>query len=166
MIKHEEPKTITIGEAVREANSEAIVVKHSDPISPAELTTLHEMTKEALIGLIEKVYMAGWGYGNLTGKQLLEMALKTKSEAYEALKLTALTLATNASDWREFHALASFWSDREQGKAMQAIDVTVKHDALDQMSDARLLKLETELARLNGIDALLIEPLPLPLSQQ
>lgn len=84
------------------------------------LAELEAMDRKALFSLLEKVLAAGWGYGKLTGKQLLETALMSKDNAYEALKLTALTLAHNASDWREFHALATFWSERERGKPVGA----------------------------------------------
>jgi hypothetical protein len=90
---------------------------HPNPaLSAPDLSRLEGMTRDELVGLIRKVSQAGWGYGKLTGKELLETALKTKDEAYEALKLTALTLAVNASDWREFNALATFWAEREKGK--------------------------------------------------
>ena len=105
------------------------VEKGTKPATPApappDLSRLEEMGRGELRGLLEKVYQAGWGYGKLTGKELLEMALKTKDEAYEALKLTALTLAVNASEWREFTALATFWAEREKGKPVQSVNATV-----------------------------------------
>jgi len=79
-----------------------------------------DMPRKDLQGLLQRIIQAAWGYGSLTGKELLEMALKTKDEAYEALKLTALTLAVNAGDWREFNALATFWAEREKGKPIGA----------------------------------------------
>jgi hypothetical protein len=91
-------------------------------LTDEQLQKLGEMSREQLIALIEKVSKAGWGYGSLKGKDLLEMALKSKDEAYEALKLTALTLAVSAADWREFVALATFWSEREKGKPTQKLD--------------------------------------------
>ena len=103
-------------------NSENI---HVD-VNPIDLTNLLDMPRHELQKLLQRVSQAGWGYGKLTGKELLETALKTKDEAYEALKLTALTLAINASDWREFNALATFWAEREKGKPSQSVDVTGK----------------------------------------
>ena len=98
----------------------------AEPLAIDTLTQLESMPKDALRSLLERVSMAGWGYGKLTGKELLETALKTKDEAYEALKLTALTLATNAKDWREFHTLATFWSEREKGKPVTPIAVDAR----------------------------------------
>lgn len=90
-----------------------------------QIEGLEKITRPELRMLLQKVLRAGWGYGKLTGKDLLEMALKTKDEAYEALKLTALTLAVNAGDWREFNALATFWAEREKGKPIQSLNAVV-----------------------------------------
>ena len=101
-----------------------------DPTSE-EVAKLEAMDRVELVALVRRIYKAGWGYGKLTGKDLLEMALKTKDEAYEALKLTALTLAHNAKDWREFHALATFWSERERGKPVQSVNANVTIGVLE-----------------------------------
>ena len=98
----------------------------AEGLSLPDLAEFEQMDRKALYSLLQRVSMAGWGYGKLTGKELLETALKTKDEAYEALKLTALTLATNAKDWREFHTLATFWSEREKGKPITPIAVDAR----------------------------------------
>lgn len=113
----------------RQNPQKAVVVAEikTDTLTAEELglDDLENMPRKELKALLQRVIQAGWGYGKLTGKDLMQMALQTKEEAYEALKLTALTLAVNASDWREFNALATFWAEREKGKPKQSIDATV-----------------------------------------
>lgn len=108
-------------------------------LSASDLSRLEGMSREELLALIQKVSKAGWGYGGLKGKDLLEMALKSKEEAYEALKLAALTLATNAGEWREFIALATFWAEREKGKPSQAVEVSGKVGIIQLVLEAQKL---------------------------
>jgi hypothetical protein len=79
------------------------------------------MTREALIELIRSVSNAGWGYKGIKGSELLVAALKTDDENYDDLMLCAIALAKNAADWREFHALATFWAERKKGKPHQSL---------------------------------------------
>jgi hypothetical protein len=120
------PKT---NKAVISANSQSPAPDNSaPPLSGVDKELIElclDMPRNELKGLLQRVARAGWGYGKLTGKELLDEACKTKDEAYEALKLAALTLAVNASDWREFNALATFWAEREKGKPKQSIEATV-----------------------------------------
>ena len=104
---------------------EKTVKSPQNPLTEHEMKNLADMSKEELITLISRVCVAAWGYGNLTGKDLITAALNSKEEAYEALKLRAFVLASNAAEWREFHALATFWAEREKGKPKQSIDTTV-----------------------------------------
>jgi hypothetical protein len=115
---------------------EAQVASSPSALSAEVLERLEGMTREGLRELLQRVSQAGWGYGKLTGKELLEMALKTKDEAYEALKLTALTLAVNAGDWREFNALATFWAEREKGKPVQSVNATVQIGVIELVEEA------------------------------
>jgi len=105
-----------------------------------DIATIDAMDAESLRKLLKLVVQAGWGYGKLTGKDLLAAAIKSKDEAYEALKLAALTLAVNASDWREFNALATFWAERTHGKPSQAIDVTGKIGIVEIVLEAAKLR--------------------------
>lgn len=114
--------------------------RRNAPTDQETINQLLDMPRNALQTLLHRVLQAGWGYGSLTGKELLETALKTKDEAYEALKLTALTLAVNASDWREFNALATFWAEREKGKPQQSVDVTGKIGIVDIVLEAAKLR--------------------------
>lgn len=106
------------------------------PLSAFDMALLDGMSQQQLIALINRVCVAGWGYGDLTGRDLIAAALSTKEEAYEALKLRAFCLASNASEWREFHALATFWAEREKGKPKQSIDTTVTLSILDLVEEA------------------------------
>lgn len=125
------------------------------PTDTAMIAQLLDMPRNALQTLLQKVLQAGWGYGSLTGKELLETALKTKDEAYEALKLTALTLAINAQDWREFNALATFWAEQQIGKPKQSIAMEVKDNRIEKMEVDKLICLAKMLD-----DPVIIAPLP------
>jgi hypothetical protein len=94
---------------------------NQSPAAPVELSAIDEMDVENLRRTLKIVVQAGWGYGKLKGAELVKHAYMSKDEAYEALKLAALTLATNATEWREFVALATFWAEREKGKPSGAI---------------------------------------------
>lgn len=50
--------------------------------------------------------------------------------------------------------------DRMDGKPAQSIAMTVKTDPISKLSDARLLRLESELARMTGQEAIVIQPEP------
>ncbi len=50
--------------------------------------------------------------------------------------------------------------DRIEGKAPQSIAMTVEDKGIAKLSDERLLRLERELARMTGQDAIVIAPLP------
>jgi hypothetical protein len=91
-------------------------------VSSEDLARLEEMSREELVDLIERVNLAGWGFSGLTGKDLVEFARKSKGEVYEALKLRAAVLAYSATDARVFKELASFWADREIGKAVERVE--------------------------------------------
>lgn len=116
-----------------------------NPLSDAVMQDLEAMTAEELRTLIKRICKAAWGYGNLTGKDLLEAAVSSKEDAYEALKLRAFVLASNASEWREFHALATFWAEREKGKPKQSIDTTVTLSILDLVEEATRKRREKQM---------------------
>lgn len=109
-------------------------------LTEEQLQELEGMTQVQLINLIRLVSKAGWGYGGLTGTELIKAALMSKDEAYEALKLTALVFAYNAKDWREYHAMATFWADREKGKPQQSVDVTGKIGIIEIVMEAAKLR--------------------------
>lgn len=50
--------------------------------------------------------------------------------------------------------------DRERGKPSQSIAMTVEDKGIGKLSDERLMRLERELARMTGEDALVIAPVP------
>lgn len=54
--------------------------------------------------------------------------------------------------------------DRLDGKPAQSIAMTVKTDPISKLSDDRLLRLESELARITGQEAIVIAPAPVKLS--
>ena len=85
-------------------------------VAPVVLDNLLDMDRNALKQLLQKVLDAGWGFRGLTGRDLIEACLKSEDELYESLLLTGYVMAKNATDWREYHALATFWSERKRGK--------------------------------------------------
>jgi hypothetical protein len=50
--------------------------------------------------------------------------------------------------------------DRVDGKAAQSIAMTVEDKGLGKLSTERLLRLEAELARITGVEAMVIAPMP------
>lgn len=95
-----------------------------------DLSALDTLTRDELIALIRKVCAAGWGYAGLSGRELVKASMQSDDEAYESVMLTALVLAKNAKDWREFHTLASFWAERKKGKPVQPSSLTTDANTL------------------------------------
>lgn len=119
------------------------------------LAEIDDMNEGSLRKALKLVVQAGWGYGGMKGAELLKHAQMTKDEAYEALKLTALTLATNATEYREFVALATFWAEREKGKPSQSLEVTAKIGIVEIVLEAakqRKLQLASDNLLLPPVD--------------
>ncbi len=121
----------------------------SDAIDPETLSSLQTMPKDALISLIQRVSGAMWGVG-----------LKTKEEIAEAFKLKLAIGGMNEKDMFKALPIMREWFDREMGKAAQSIAMTVEDKGLGKLSDERLLRLEQELAKMTGLEAVLIPPQP------
>lgn len=104
--------------------------------SPISLDAIDTMDAEQLRKLIRTVAGAIWGVKAISGAELLKNALAKDDELYEALMLKGITLALNASEWREFNALATFWAERKRGKPQQSVDVTGKIGIVDIVLEA------------------------------
>ena len=87
-----------------------------DTLSVSDIALLECLSKDELIKIIKKVSSAGWGNGQLSGKDLITSALMSDDEVYEALMLRGQTLALNSKAWNEFLGLATWWTDRKKGK--------------------------------------------------
>lgn len=112
-------------------------------------TKLAEMSKSELIALICRVGGAVWGVG-----------IMTDDEAYEAACLKLLHGGLTEKDvWKALPTLKE-WMDRRKGKPAQSIAMTVENKGISQLSDDRLLRLERELARITGQEAVVIAPIP------
>lgn len=115
-----------------------------------DLSRLDEMTREEMIGLIKAICGARWG----------EIALMSEDEAYDAVCLKLLHGGLTQSDvWKALPPLRE-WADRRRGKAPQSIAMTVESKGIDRLSDERLLRLESTVARMAGEEAIVIPPEP------
>lgn len=118
-------------------------------ITPETMAQLESMPKEALISLIQRVSGAMWGIG-----------LKTKEEIAEAFKLKLAISGMSEKDMFKALPIMREWFDRSLGKAPQSIAMTIEDKGLGKLSDERLLRLEGELARMTGQEAVIIAPEP------
>lgn len=130
------------------------------PVSADDWATIESMSREQLIHMIKIVVGAGWGKIGGTGGNLVSAFLRTPDEVLEATKLKLCTGGLIEPDMFKALPLLREWMDRQTGKPAQSIAMTVKQDDLDKMSTERLLALEKELARMNGVEALVIAPMP------
>jgi len=125
------------------------VVNGLSSIDEQTLSQLENMPKEALISLIRRVSGAIWGIG-----------LMTEEEAYEAACLKLLHGGLTERDiWKALPSLKE-WMDRRKGKPAQSVALTVESKGIDKLSDERLLRLERELAKMTGQEAITIAPEP------
>lgn len=118
-----------------------------------DLSRLDGMTREELIGLIRRVSGAMWGIG-----------LSTPEEIADAMKLKLATGGLTEKDMYKALPLMREWFDRQMGKAAQSIAMTVDDKGLGKLADARLLRLEQELSRMTGEQAIIIPPEPAKLN--
>ena len=138
------------GDPLPKSNGSAkAITTDSSPIDAQTLETLHSMTQEQLITLINRISGAMWGIG-----------LKTQDEIAEAFKLKLAIGGMTEKDMFKALPVMREWFDRSLGKAPQSIAMTVESKGIDKLSDERLLRLERELARVTGQDAIVIAPEP------
>lgn len=120
-----------------------------DSLSEADLSRLEGMSKEELLTLIKRVSGAIWGY-----------ALQDDTERAEAARLKLYNLGMTSSEVHKVVPALDKWFDRTSGKAPQSLALTVENKGLSQLTDEKLLRLERELARITGQEAVLIAPEP------
>lgn len=124
-------------------------VTDDTPIDSETLSNLGNMDADALRALIKRVSGAMWGIG-----------LKTKEEIADAFKLKLAIGGMSEKDMFKALPIMREWFDRELGKAPQSIAMTVEDKGISKLSDERLLRLERELARMTGQEAIIIAPEP------
>ncbi len=129
-------------------------VKLGEPISQETLDKLETFSKPELIQLIRKVSGAVWGIG-----------IMNDDEAFECVRLKLLHTGLTSESANSSLSVLREWSDRTKGKPAQSIQMKVEDVGLTKLSDDRLLRLERELARQTGMDAILISPEPKKLSE-
>lgn len=117
---------------------------------PKELSKLDDMGAEELRALVRRISGARWG----------EIGLMSVDELLEAAKLKLWHGGlTETQIFRALPVLREVM-DREVGKPSQSIAMTVEDKGLGKLSDERLLRLERELSRMTGSEALVIAPMP------
>lgn len=121
-----------------------------------DLTRLDGMDRDGLIALIKTIAGARWG----------EVALMTKEERLEAAKLKLWHGGLTEKEIYKALPALNAAMDREIGKPAQSVAITVKDEGISKLSDDRLLRLEKELARMTGQDAIIIAPEPKKLNEE
>ncbi len=119
------------------------------PITQETIDKLETFSKPELIHLIRKVSGAVWGIGIMNDDQ-----------AFECVRLKLLHTGLTSESANSSLSVLREWSDRTKGKPAQSIQMKVEEVGLSKLSDERLLRLERELARQTGMDAILISPEP------
>ena len=120
-----------------------------EKITEETLEKLEEMSKDELIKLIRKVGGAMFGVG-----------LLNDDEAFEAVKLKLLNMGLSYESASNSLPSLKEWADRAKGKAVQSVSMKIENDPLSKISTERLLRLEQELARMTGQEAIIIPPMP------
>lgn len=138
------------GDPLPQSTVQKPAVAADKAVEPVDLTAMESMTKEELIGLVKRVCDTRWG----------EVALMTKQQRAEAGRLKLWHAGLTEKEVYKALPMLKEAFDRDEGKAAQSIAMTVKTSPLDEMSDDRLLRLERELARLTGQEAIVISPSP------
>lgn len=123
----------------------------SDRLTEAQLARMDAMSHEELKTLV-RASCALQGF--------IKLALLTEEEAYKAIMLESLHRALNEEETRDFVAGSTQWLERKRGKVAQTVDMTLEDKRLERLPTDRLMRLEAELARLSGCDALIIAPEP------
>lgn len=142
------------GDPLPKSNQVVTQVSTSESICP-DLSRLDSMTPDELKSLITRLCGAMWCVG-----------LKTQEEIAEAFKLKLAISGMAEKDMFKALPIMREWFDRSLGKASQSIAMTVEDKGLSKLSDERLLRLERELARVTGQDAVIIPPMPSKLTDQ
>lgn len=110
-----------------------------------ELATLHTMTKEGLISLVQRVGGAIWGY-----------ALQDDAERAEAARLKLYNLGMTATEVHKVVPALDKWFDRTSGKAPQSVAMTVKADPVSSLSSDQLAAILANLPN----SPMIIPPMP------
>lgn len=141
----------SLEDALNAANASVFAKKEEPllPISEEQIAKLGTLSKDELISLIKRVSGAMWGIG-----------LMTPQEIADAMKLKLAHGGLTQTDMFKALPVMREWFDREMGKAPQSIAMVVEDKGLGKLSDERLLRLERELAKMTGEDAILILPEP------
>ena len=97
-------------------------------IPPSDLARMDVMSREELLGLIKRVAGAIWGY-----------ALKDDTEKAEAARLKLYNLGMSSEEVHKVVPALDKWFDRTQGKAPQAVEMTVKKSPVERLSDEEFI---------------------------
>ena len=119
------------------------------PQEALDLSRLDGMTRDELIALVR-----------LCNADRVAVAVMSPEEIVSAFKLKLAVGGITEKDMFKALPLMREWFDRQLGKAPQSVSMTVESKGIDKLSDERLLRLEKELARMTGEDAVIIPPEP------
>lgn len=123
--------------------------EESGDIAP-DLSQLDDMSHGELVSLCRRICAARWG----------EVALMSVEERFEAAKLKLWHGGLTEKEIMKALPALREVMDREKGKPAQSIAMTVEDKGIGKLSDERLLRLERELARMTGEDALVLPAMP------
>lgn len=123
---------------VMKGNKEKPIRSDSSAIDERTLGTLHDMTKEQLIELINRVSGAMWGIG-----------VKNDEEIAEAMMLRLAIDALTTRDAKQALANINAWLDRQQGKPTQRIEQKVQH-VPEKISDMNASELSLIISQLDN----------------
>lgn len=129
-------------------------LSNDNALTASDLSVLDTMDAVALRELIRRVGGAVWGVG-----------LMSKEQIAEAFKLKLAIGGMAEKDMFKALPVMREWFDRELGKASQSIAMTVEDKGITKLSDERLLRLERELSRVTGSEAIIIQPEPKKLEE-
>ena len=118
-------------------------------LNSEQLTRLASLSRDELITLLR-----------LCNAEQIGVALMTPQEIVQAFKIRLATGGLTERDMFKALPLMREWFDREMGKAPQSIAMVVEDKGITKLSDDRLLRLEREVARMTGEDAIVIAPEP------
>ena len=142
------------GDGANKPNTDSCAL---EPLSDAEVEALATLPAGELIALVR---------ASLGAAKYIRYGLLTQAERMEAARMKLYDKGMTAEEVREIVPALDKWMDRTEGKVSQSVDLNVDDKRLENLSTDRLLRLESELARLTGCDALVIAPMPKKLEDE
>jgi hypothetical protein len=115
-----------------------------------EIARLENMPVDELRGVLQRICNARWG----------DIALMSKQQRAEAGRLKLWHAGLTEKEVYKALPILKEAFDRDEGRASQNVNMNVESTSLSKLSDDRLLRLERELSRVTGQEAMVILPMP------